>query len=165
MVHFKSHDDYFAPQTTVGIVEAAIATGRAKAAFNSFGDILGQAAADQFYFGGEKKREQFQLLLVEELYDPYLSAMNSSATTALGLRLQETLSQIEPDFADENAAKVATDVFNIWFAESDASLLYRVGVELTGIKDGYAAVFYPGVINQQHVPLKSTVFSLQHERR
>ena len=27
MVHFKSHDDYFAPQTIVGIVDAAIAIG------------------------------------------------------------------------------------------------------------------------------------------
>lgn len=165
IVQFKRYDDYLAPQTSLDIAEVAVAVGRIDTTYYAFRDVLGQTVVDKFFFAGEEEKEEFQLLSVEQFYKPYFSAMCSLRTTGMGLELSGVLDRMEVDYSDENAVAVGTDVLRLWMEETDASLLFRLGKELTGIRDGYAEAFYPGLAGGPNVRLNSPVFSLHHAKR
>jgi hypothetical protein len=152
--------DYFWPGTPVDIVQFAIAAGRTDTVFNNFSEVLGETVYSQFMFAGEEERTQFKQLAVAHYYNPQMSALHSMPTTSMGLQLGAVLDKMGLDYEHEEAFSVGIDLFHVWTREADASLLFRLKAELEGIRDGYAAAFYPEHADTEPLQFRLPIFSL-----
>ncbi len=142
-------DDYFSPGSSSDIIQIAITVGRADAAFNDFAEALGRAVQDQFLFAGDDDGERFKSLAVEQCYNEVLTRLHSMPVTSMGAVFSDVLDKLDFDYYSEDAFQIGTDIFDLWISETDAALLFRLQGELEGIRDGYANVFYPDLVEAE----------------
>lgn len=160
LIHYSEYGDYFLPGTLFDTVQFAILAGRTDIVFNRFAEVLGEAVHGHFTFANDNDREHFRQLVVEECYNPQMAAWHEIPTASMGLKLSCVLDGLELNYEDDEAPSVATNVCSLWISEADASLLFRLKAELTGIRDGYAKTFYLEQIDEPDVPLVAPVFAL-----